>query len=399
MIVSTGTEERGVKILQIYNQYRSLFGGEETVVLKIAELVTKNGGEARLAMRTSRGLDESFQGKLKAFFSGIYNPFSFREIAGVLKDFAPDLVHVHNLNPLYSPSVLVGLKRAGLPVVMTVHNHFHTCPTADHLHSGVVCERCLGGREYWCILQNCRGSIFESAAYASRSLIARVLGLYTDNISLVIALNEFGKIRLSMAGFDPERIVVIPNMVDIPELRADPSRGRYAIFSGRICVEKGVYSLVSAASLAPDVEVRVMGSGAILDDLMRHASPNVRFLGQLDQQRVQEELRGARFLVFPSIWFEGCPLAVLEAMAIGLPIIASRIGGIPELVEDGETGLLFEPGNVRELAQKMTELWNDPERCSRMGMEARRKAQRNHSETTYWESLRAAYSRVGGCMD
>lgn len=388
-----------MRVLQIYNQYRSLFGGEETVVLNIAELVTKNGGEARLALRSSRGLDESFQGRFKACFSGIYNPFSFREIGGILEEFAPDVVHVHNLNPLYSPSVLVGLKRAGVPVVMTVHNHFHTCPTADHLHDGVVCERCVGGREYWCVLQNCRGNIFESAAYASRSFIARVLHLYTENISLVIALNEFAKSRLSMAGFDAARTVVIPNMVDIPALRADPSRGRYAVFSGRMCVEKGVYSLVSAASRAPEVEVRLLGSGAILDDLMRNASPNVKFLGQLDYQRVQEELRGARFLVFPSIWFEGCPLALLEAMANGLPVIAARIGGIPELVEDGVTGLLFEPGNEKELAQKMTELWDDPERCSKMGTQARRKARRNHSETTYWERLRAAYSRAGRCFD
>lgn len=386
-----------MRILQVYNQYRSLFGGEEIVVLKIAELVKKNGGAARLALRSSRGLDRSLGGKAKAFLSGIYNPFSFREIAEILDEFSPDLVHVHNLNPLYSPSILVGLRRVGLPVVMTVHNHFHTCPTADHLHDGVVCERCVGGREIHCLLQNCRGSVFESAAYASRSFIARALRLYVDNVTLIIALNEFARTRLAMAGFDPKRIAVIPNMVDLPPLPTDPSRGSYAVFSGRMCIEKGVYDLLQAASQASEVEIRMLGAGAIIDELKRRAPHNVRFLGQLEHHRVQNALRGARFLVFPSIWFEGCPLALLEAMAHGIPVIASRIGGIPELVEEGVTGLLFEPGNVAELAQKMMELWDDPQRCASMGMQARRRAEMEHSEPVFWRRLDAAYASAARC--
>jgi len=167
-----------MKILQVYNQYRSLFGGEETVVNKTAELVEKNGGEARLVMRSSRGLDESIYGRSRAFLSGIYNPFSFREIEKLLKEFVPDVVHVHNLNPLFSPSVLVRFRRLGFPVVMTVHNHFHTCPTADHLYRGEVCERCVGGREYNCVVRNCRGNVFESLGYAVRSATARVFRLY-----------------------------------------------------------------------------------------------------------------------------------------------------------------------------------------------------------------------------
>jgi glycosyltransferase involved in cell wall biosynthesis len=262
-----------------------------------------------------------------------------------------------------------------------------------------VCERCVGGREIHCVLQNCRGNLFESAAYASRSFIARALRLYTDNVTLVIALNEFARTRLSMAGFDPARIAVIPNMVDLPPSPADPSRGSYAVFSGRMCIEKGVYDLLQAASLAPGVEIRMLGAGAIIDELERRAPQNVRFMGQVDHQRVQDALRGARFLVFPSIWFEGCPLALLEAMAHGIPVIASRIGGIPELVEDGVSGLLFEPGNVAELAENMTELWNDPQRCAKMGMRARDRAEIEHSEPVFWRRLEAAYESAVRCAE
>ena len=194
-----------VRLLQIYNQYRSLFGGEEKVVHRIADLVERNGGEARLLMRSSRGLDESISGKTKAFFSGIYNPFARRDVARYLKTYRPDVTHVHNLYPLFSPAVLTALRQAGIPVVMTVHNHFHTCPTADHLRNGCVCELCVNGREYHCVLQNCRGRITESVGYALRSAAARKLRLFTDNVDVVIALNDFAKERLVRAGFPRER--------------------------------------------------------------------------------------------------------------------------------------------------------------------------------------------------
>ena len=380
-----------MKVLQLYNQYRSLFGGEETVVRRIGDLVDKNGGEARLLMRTSRGLDQSVRGKVQAFASGIYNPFAYRDVAEYLTGFRPDVAHVHNLYPLFSPSVLVALRRAGMPVVMTVHNHFHTCPRWDHLLKGKICERCLGGREYQCVLQNCRGNLFESVGYALRSATARKLRLFIDNVAVVIALNQFAKERLVTAGFDEERVVVLPNMVDVPATPIDASRGRYVVFSGRMCPEKGVATLLDAARRTPEIPIRLLGGGPNFEEYSADAPPNATFLGQLAGERVAEEYRGARFLVVPSLWFEGCPLVILEAMSNGLPVIASRIGGLPELVDDGVTGLLFEPGDAEELANMMRALWHDPASCRKMGQAGRGRALREHSETVYWNRLQAVY--------
>lgn len=383
-----------VKLLQLYNQYRSLFGGEETVVGQIAQLVECKGGEAKLLMRTSRGLDKSIGGKVQAFFSGIYNPFAYRDIVRFLDSYRPDVTHVHNLYPLFSPSVLVALRRAGIPVVMTVHNHFHTCPTADHLHRDQVCEKCVGGREYHCLLQNCRGNILESVGYALRSATARKLRLFTDNVTIVIALNEFAKRRLVRAGFAKDRVVVLPNSVDIPPTPADPGRGICALFSGRMCPEKGVATLLEAASIASEIPLRLLGDGPTLEEHKAAAPPSSVFVGRVPSDRVADSYRKARFLVVPSRWFEGCPLVILEAMAHGLPVIASRIGGLPELVDDGETGFLFEPGNPNDLADRMRALWHDTDRCRMMGAAGRQKAIQEYSKTVYWSRLQDIYTRA-----
>ena len=380
-----------MKVLQVYNQYRSLFGGEETVVRLIDRLVRSHGGDTRLVMRSSRGLDQSLSGKARAFFSGIYNPYGFVEIADVLDSFEPDIVHVHNLNPLFSPSVLVEFRRRGYPVVMTVHNHAHTCPSLDHLSKGAVCEKCAGGREYHCVLQNCQGRFFVSAGYALRSACARLFRLYLDNVTMVIALNEFARSKLVQAGFDPSRIVVLPNPVEIPAVVSDPADGEQAVFSGRMCPEKGVPTLLEAARMAPVVRVRLLGGGDRLQEYLDSAPKNASFAGQLDATAVENEYRRSKFLVVPSVWFEGCPLVILEAMASGLPVIASRIGGLPELVDDGVTGLLFEPGNANDLAGKMRMLWDDGARCREMGARGREKAAQEFELGRYWSRLRGVY--------
>jgi glycosyltransferase involved in cell wall biosynthesis len=330
-------------------------------------------------------------GKIQAFFSGIYNPFASQEVARFVDHYRPDVAHVHNLYPLFSPSVLSALRRKGIPIVMTVHNHFHTCPTADHLFDGEICEKCVGGREYHCAIQNCRRNVFESLGYTVRSVVARKLRLFTANVTVTIALNEFARGRLLMSGFAPERVVVLPNSVTIQDQPADAHAGRYAMFSGRMCPEKGVATLLEAARRTAEIPVRLFGGGPTLDEHLNDAPENVEFRGQVDTTEIAQAYRGARFLVVPSRWFEGCPLVILEAMSFGLPVIASRIGGLSELVDEGVTGMLFEPGNGEELAGKMVTLWRDPGLCQKMGEAGRCKAAREFGEKDYWIRLKGIY--------
>jgi glycosyltransferase involved in cell wall biosynthesis len=383
-----------VKLLQVYNDYRSAFGGEAGVVQMIATIVEKHGGQARLLTRSSKGLDRTLAGKVRGFVSGIYNRSTCREMEQILRDDRPDVVHVHNLYPLISPSVLVACRRAGVPVVMTNHNYMLTCPVVNHLHKGHVCEKCLGGREYWCVLRNCRESRAESLAYSVRSAVARKLQFFRNDVTVHIVLSDFAKQRLLKQGFDDERIVVLPNMVELSPESTTNAAGHYAAFSGRMMPEKGVDVLLAAAARLPEVSVRLAGDGPSLEKLSSAAPANSLFVNRLGAEQMAAFYRGARFLVVPSKWFEGCPLVVSEAMSHGLPVIASRIGGLPEFVEEGVTGLLFEPGNVAELADKIRLLWGNPDLCRRMGAAGRQKASREYNEEVYYRRLIAIYAQA-----
>jgi len=383
-----------MRVLQVYNQYPSPYAGEEFVVYDTLDLLKKRGVEAKLLMRSSRGLERSLRRKMRAFCSGIYNPSAYREMLRLLKIDRPDIVHIHNLYPLFSPSVLVACRRAGIPAVMTIHNFALTCPNWFHLHKGHICQRCIGGREYWCVLKNCTEDIFKSLAYALRTAVARKWRLFKDNVTLFIALSEFAKRRLIDAGFRKERIVVMPNMVSVPEVRADPARGKYIAYAGRLSVEKGVDTLLRAARKFPGLPVRLAGDGPSMAQLVAQAPKNAKFLGALNRRKLALFYRKARFVVVPSLCFESGSLVTAEAMSHGLPVIASRIGGLPEMVEDGVTGLLFEPGNAEDLALKMNLLWENPGLCRRMGETGREKAAREYNEEVYYKRLIALYEKA-----
>ena len=247
------------------------------------------------------------------------------------------MVHVHNLYPLLSPSVLVACRQAGVPVVMTNHNYMLSCPIVSHLHKGRVCEKCSGGREYWCVLRNCRENLAESVAYATRSAAARKMRFFHDDVAIQIVLSDFAKRCLLHEGFAEDRVVVLPNMVEFVARPESGAGGQYAAFSGRMRQEKGVDVLLEAAARLPQIPFRLAGNGPVLDTLRAAAPSNATFMNRLGPAEMATFYQDSRFLIVPSKWFEGCPLVVSEAMSHGLPVIASRIGGLPEFVEDGVT--------------------------------------------------------------
>ncbi len=381
-------------ILQVFNEYRSRFNGEEGVVKHLDSLLRKHGHETYLWTRSSQDIENSLTGKMKAFFSGIYDQASHDDMLKMIDIHQPDVIHVHNVYPLFSPSILVAAKKRNVPVVMSLHNQNLTCPKADHLYKGKVCERCFGGKEYNCVLRNCRENMIESIGYAARSSLAYHQGWFRDNVTLFLAMTKFAQKRLAKAGYPEDRIVVLPNMVDIPEESCEPAEGKYIAFAGRLSTEKGIETLLSAAKMVPDAQIHLAGSGPIEEHLKQIAPPNVVFRGRLDRGQMLEFYRNARAFVLPSICFEMCPLVILEAMAMGLPVIASQTGGLGELVDDGDTGFLFERGNAGELAHRLRQLWNGPALCSRLGQRGRVKAMREYSETVFTDRLFGYYDQA-----
>ena len=383
-----------MKVLLVHNAY-GVFSGEEAVVRDIRGLLLAQGHKVLSFERSSTEIGFMRFGSLKAFLSGIYNPWSRRRFRDFIKETKPDIIHIHNLFPLISPSILAEAKKANLPVVMTVHNYRLICPTGLHFSHGEICERCSGGQEQHCILHNCENSIVKSAGYAMRNWWARKQRYYLDNVSMFACLTEFQKKRLVSAGFEAERMEILPNMVQTPIASdAMDGGGEYVGYVGRLSPEKGISVLVHAARLCRDVPFTAAGAYDRMADLSSQVPENFTLLGHCDRRALADFYSKAKIIVLPSVCFEGFPTILVEAMLLGKPIICSNIGGLPEIVDDEVTGLLVKPGDADELAQKIRYLWNNPELCMRMGEAGREKALREYSEGRYYKRLMDIYQEA-----
>lgn len=381
-----------MKICIIHNEYAT-FTGEEAAVQSQNKLLQTNGHEVINFTRSSEEISKLRFGKTRAFFSGIYSFSSKKTTRGLLSKHKPDIVHVHNLFPLISPSILGECRKNNVPVVMTVHNYRLFCPIGLYMVNGQICERCDNG-EYWCILKNCTGSLAKSIGYALRNFVARKLRLFKDNVSIYICLTNFQKQRLIAEGFPPDRIVVIPNMVTTDKRTLQNATGNFVGYVGRISPEKGVNSLLQAAAKCTDIPFKAAGSYTRMSNLPRQAPQNFEFLGHLNKNQIDRFYNNSRLIVLPSICYEGFPSVLIEAMANQKPVICSRIGGLQEIVQDGVSGLLFEPGNAHDLTEKIRFLWDRPELCRQMGHQAQQKALRQYSPQKYYEQLMSVYKKA-----
>ncbi|HOX59466.1 MAG TPA: glycosyltransferase family 4 protein [Candidatus Paceibacterota bacterium] len=393
-----------MRILVAHNDYGRP-SGEEHALETLAGLAQRQGHGIVWLRRSSAEIDHSIAGNAKAFFAGIHNPWMARRMAKTLDGEKPDLVLVQNLYPLLSPSVLTPCARRGIPVVMRCPNYRLFCPSGLHLSHGEVCERCLGGREYWCVLRNCERDVVKSAGYALRGWAARVSRRILDNVNIVIVLSEFQKQRFIAQGIPPERIEILPNMTpaiadgdgqkaeiapssvlrppssvpDPSSVHRPPSSGSIA-FVGRASPEKGIEDFVAAARLLPNLPFAVAGATERMPELVAASPPNVRWLGFLNRPDLNRIISESRLVVLSTRCFEGFPNVVTHAMALRKPVVASRIGVLPEIVDEGRTGLLFETRNVADLVQKIQALVADPALCARLGEAGREKALRVYSE-------------------
>jgi glycosyltransferase involved in cell wall biosynthesis len=379
-----------MRVLMLYNE-RRVRGGEDVMVDSITRLLQQNGDFVYLWTRNNANFENSLLRKTGVFFSGIYSRSAKLAITRLIEQIQPDVIHAHNLYPLFSPSVLVAARRARVPVVLHLHSYLLTCPITFHFKDGNICERCLTNNELWCILKNCRNNICESIGYSLRNMVARKLQLFKKNVTTFISLTHFAKSLLIQAGYPEEKITILNNFSKITNYKGKTNIGNYVAFTGRLSCEKGITTLLEAAARLPEIPFKVAGDGPLMQESIRSAPNNVSFLGWLNRDKLADFYQQARFVVMPSIWYEGHPVASLEAMGYGLPVIASRIGGLGEFVEEGVTGLLADPGNSRELAAKIAYLWHDQGLILKMGGEARENVIRSSSAEIYYSRLMDIY--------
>lgn len=378
-----------MRILLVHNDYGK-YSGEEAVVDQMAAMWTDHGHQVVQLRMSTAGSRDSFVGKIHGFLAGLYSPKGVREMRRILKAERPDVVNVHNLFPFISPAALFECKKAGVPVVMTVHNFRLICPTGLFMREGKPCELCLErGNEWDCVRYNCEHSLLKSVGYAARNAVARYSGAYRKCVDRFACIADFQRQKLIQAGFDAEKIVVIPNSIrcstDFQSMLGD-----YIAYVGRLSYEKGYDLLIEVARRHQDIQFRLAGAQRMPGEV--EAPKNVRFMGYLKGEELSDFIQGARFLVIPSRCYEGFPMAILEAAQLGKPAIGPNHGGFTEIISEGDTaiGRLFAPGNVDDLERQVVALWNNPNESARLGEKAHDRLLREYStEVIYqkWNDL------------
>jgi glycosyltransferase involved in cell wall biosynthesis len=382
-----------VKVLVVHASYRQR-GGEDAAVERELALL-RACGHAVVEYRRSNAEPAGVLGPLGVAARALWSQRAVRELRALAAREAPDVAHVHNAHFAISPAALRALHGAGVPVVQTLHNYRLLCGNALLYRDGGPCEDCVGRRLGWPgVWHGCfRGSRLQSAGVAAVGALHAALGTWRDCVDRFVALTQFQLEKLVLGGIPREKLCVKPNFVDPPP-RPRSGLGEYALFAGRLAPEKGVATLLRALELAPGVSARVAGDGPLAGAV--HAAAERRTglsaLGWRSADEVQGLLARARCLVVPSQWYEGFPLAIVEAFAAGVPVVASRIGSLAELVEHGATGLLVTPGDAGELASALEWAWKHPEEMALMGARARRVHAERYSAERSHERLLEIYA-------
>ena len=352
-----------MRILVLHSRYLSgPASGENRVVEDEVGLLREAGHDVTSWMPTltaaPRALDLAAAG-----LRSVWSAKSAARVRDALREKSIDVMHVHNLFPMLSPSVLRAAHEEGVRVVATLHNYRLLCLPATLLRDGRTCEDCVGRLPWPGVLHKCyRASSGGSAALATSLTVHRAFGTFRS-VALYLAVSEFVRAKHVEGGFPPDRIRVKPNFTWPTQRRAGP--GRYFLYLGRLAPEKGMTPLLQAWRDVP-ADLLIAGDGPDRRRLARFAPDHVRLLGQVQPGRAKQLVRGARALIVPSTWYEGAPRSIAEAYAAGVPVIASRLGGLPEFVAQGASGFLVPPADAGALRRAAMQLLDD-ETSERLG--------------------------------
>jgi glycosyltransferase involved in cell wall biosynthesis len=384
-----------VRVLVVHNYYQQP-GGEDQVFAAEAHLLELHGHEvARYELHNDQIAELSC---LRLGAATVWNGSSYRNLRDIVRIWRPDVVHFHNTFPLVSPAAYYAAKADLLPVVQTLHNYRLLCPAATFYRNGGACEDCLGKfAPYSGIIHACyRGSRAATGAVAAMLTVHRTLGTWNRQVDVYVALSAFASSKFVEGGLPPQKIAVKPNFLH-PDPGAGDGRGRFALFVGRLTSEKGLRTLIESwRQVTPRLPLKIVGDGPLADSVNQAARdiPGLEWLGRQPQHKVMELMKAAVILIVPSVWYECFPMTIVEAFASGLPVIASNIGSLSSIIENGCTGLHFDPGNADDLARKVTWVLDNPNEITRMRRNARSEYQTKYCADRNYSMLVDIYRRA-----
>lgn len=399
-----------MKILLV-NKFHYLKGGSEKYYFELGKLLKEHGHEvAYFSMQDEKNIktnckeyfvepvDLNKGSKLKAL-DIIYSKENKKKMEEALEDFKPDIVHLNNFQRQLSASIIEPIKKKNIPIVFTAHDVQAVCPAILMLDNKKnVCEKCLKGKYINCIKNKCnKGSTLKSIIGAIEGDYYRKNKIYTKKIDYIITPSEFYRNKLIEDGINQDKILAVHNFIDVDEYNVPKIDEGYALYVGRLSKEKGIFNLIKAFSLIEEGELRIVGEGPEKEKIInfiseQHLENKVKLLGYLDKDKVKEQIRKCRFVVVPSIWYENCPYSIMETLAIGKPVIGANIGGIPELVQNGYSGITYNFDNIEELESCIKKLLDNVELASKLGNNAQEQARKLYSKDIYYNKLLNIYS-------
>lgn len=327
----------------------------------------------------------------------LWNTEARASITSMIREIKPDVIHVHNLYHHLSSSVLGPIRASGIPCVQTLHDYKLACPNYRMFVHGAPCEKCKGGKYREAINNSCLfpGRLPNILATLEMNL-TKATQSYERTVRTFICPSEFMREKLEDWGEPAQKLTCLPNPVRLPETRATRGGG-YLLYAGRLSEEKGLIGFLEAVKTMPDLPVKIAGTGPQEAELKRlvqeHGAHHIEFLGFKPPSELGPLRDRAEAFVLPAIWYENCSMALLEAMASGLPCLATRIGGNPELVKDEENGFLVKPGDVRDWVRVLRRFQAlSKEARDTMGEKSRERARTRHDWEEHLNALETLYA-------
>lgn len=402
-----------MKILAV-NKFFYRKGGSEAYFLGLNDLLKENNIEViPFSMKDKKNIPSKYESyfienidyshmdiktKLVNSMKMIYSFEAEKKIEKIVADTKPEIAHLHIFQHQLSPSILHGLKKYNVKIVNTVHDLKVICPNYKMLNKNGNCEECKGGRYYRCFSNSCvKGSKLNSAVSVMEAYVNKFIKSYSY-VDKFICPSKFYRDKFIEFGVPKEKVIYIPNFIDLDKFTPNYEHDNYFVYVGRLSEEKGIKTLIEAMKSINGIKLRIVGTGPLENELKEIKDQlnleNVEFLGFKIGDELKTIVSNSMFTVVPSEWYENCPMTVIESMAYGKAVLGSDSGGIPELIRNNETGLIFKTGDKNDLIDKIQYLIENPDRVKTMGINGRKAAESEYNKDIHFQRIKKVYDEL-----